>query len=245
MVSILQAHQSPVSPYKLHVGVMLSRKTLLGLPSDWSNVYPPKERVGEFFYRDNTYNCLHYADRDPDPDFETNLSLALSYGGKQMHAVQLDLVWPDPETIRRVLDWYGRPIDVILQINEPALRKCCYSPQQVMQHLETYLTHNAVHRILLDASGGTGLPLDAAMLTTFGQAIQRQLPQLGIGVAGGLGPTSLYLLEPLLGTIKNLSIDAQSKLRSSGNAKGPINLDLAASYIKKALEVLSASYITT
>src|SRR5688572_6825843 len=55
---------------QLHVGVMMSRKTMLGLESMYSKAFPPKERVQQIFYDTQTLNCLHYADYDSDPDLD-------------------------------------------------------------------------------------------------------------------------------------------------------------------------------
>ena len=60
----------------------------------------------------------------------------------------------------------------------------------------------------------------------------------GIVAAGGLGPESVGLVEPLYREFPDLSIDAQGKLRPSGSALHPIDWDMAETYLVKALQLL-------
>ncbi len=61
---------------------------------------------------------------------------------------------------------------------------------------------------------------------------------MGIVVAGGLGPYTVRLVEPLLAEFPNISIDAQGQLRESGNALDPIDWDRAETYITRAVALL-------
>jgi hypothetical protein len=55
-------------------------------------------------------------------------------------------------------------------------------------------------------------------------------------VAGGLGPDSLYLVEPLVADFPELNIDAQSQLRDSEN---DLDLERVKTYLIKALKMFS------
>ena len=48
----------------------------------------------------------------------------------------------------------------------------------------------------------------------------------------------MNLVEPLVKMFPDLSIDAQGKLRSSGNALDPIDWGMAETYLVKALELM-------
>ena len=80
--------------------------------------------------------------------------------------------------------------------------------------------------------------MDATELLSFARIISATFPEIGIGVAGGLGPDTIQLVKPLAEEFWDLSIDAQGRLRPSGNALDPINWDMAARYIIRASSVL-------
>ena len=92
----------------------------------------------------------------------------------------------------------------------------------------------------LTSSMGRGLALHAKTLLPFARTIADKLPRLGIVVACGLGPDTVHLAEPLVREIPGLSLDAQSKLRKSANAKDPIDWPLAETYLRKGLNLLAS-----
>lgn len=236
MLEIFNFYISKDSKIKLHVGVMMSRKTLLGLETKWSKAFPPKESIAEIFSSDKVYNCLHYADYDNDPDFAEHLAFALSYGGKNLNAIQLDMVWPDPRMLKKALEIYGRDIEVVLQVGKDAIEDADNNPIEVTRRLESY--EGIIHRVLLDKSMGRGLGMDAQALIPFASEIKNRFSDLGIVVAGGLGPYSMHLAEPFIEKFPDASIDAQGKLRVSGNALDPIDWGMAGEYLVRAIEIM-------
>lgn len=230
-------HRPHGSNRMLHVGVMMSHKTLHGIPNKWQNAFPPKERIADIFASDEVYNCLHYADYDNNPQLAESLAMAISFGGQNLHAMQLDMIWPDHEEIARALHTAHKPIEVILQIGNNALEEMDNDPQRVVKRLENY--EGIIHRVLLDKSMGRGLGMNADSLIPFAQAIRRRFPTLGIGAAGGLGPETIQLVKPLVATMPDISIDAQGRLRPSGNALDPIDWNMAESYLIKAHQLFA------
>lgn len=220
---------------RLHVGVMMSRKTLLGLETKWTKAFPPKENIASIFASDQTMNCLHYADYDK-LDLVDNLIEAIGYGGKNITAMQLDMVWPDPDSLALTIGVAGKPLEVVLQVNGPAMSQCNDDPVEVVERLRDYGPE--VKYILLDKSMGKGLGMDAESLLPFVDKISEELPHLSCAVAGGLGPNSMKLLDPIAQKYPHISIDAQGKLRPSGSALDPIDWDMAAEYLRKALNIL-------
>ena len=91
--------------------------------------------------------------------------------------------------------------------------------------------------MLLDKSMGRGLGMDAVGLIPFAQAIRGRFPDLGLVAGGGLGPDSIGLVKPLVKEFPDLSIDAQGKLRPSGNALDPIDWDMAGAYLVNACQL--------
>ena len=237
MLSVLTTHLPQGSSRKLHVGVMMSYKTLHDIPTKWSAAFPPKETIASIFFSSDTYNCLHYADYDNDSRFERSLAHAISFGGEHIHAVQLDMIWPDPKKIARALADSHKQIEVILQIGKNALEAVLYNPYAVAEMIRDY--DGIIHRILLDKSMGKGLGMDAMGLIPFAERIKKEFPKLGIGAAGGLGPETINLVKPLVEAFPDISIDAQGRLRPSGNALDPIDWKMAETYLIKAIELFS------
>ncbi len=236
MLVVFNQHLSKNSSRKLHVGVMQSYKTFYGLPSKWQNVFPAKEILDQIFFCNHVYNCLHYADYDNKTDYKT-LSQVIFYGGIYLNAIQLDMIWPDPGQVASGVHTSRKPIEVILQIGTQAIYDAENDPEIVVEKLADY--ENVIHRVLLDKSMGKGIGMDAGVLAPFVRAIKKSFPKLGIGVAGGLGPNTMHLAEPLVKEFSDISIDAQGKLRKTGNALDPIDWDLAEIYLIEALKLLA------
>lgn len=234
MLRVLNDHRLPSQQRRLHVGVMMSYKTLCGLETKWSKAFPQKELIADIFACTNTFNCLHYADYDAI-DVGKNLSKAIGYGGKEIHATQLDMVWPDPKEISFALSGVSKSLEVILQVNSKSLELADNNPVIVAQRISEY---RSITHVLLDKSMGRGLGMDAKGLLPFARAIKCLLPSMNIVVAGGLGPQTLHLVEPLLLEFPDISIDAQGKLRPSGSALDPIDWAMAEEYLIKALKLL-------
>ncbi len=233
---MLRTFQLRPIPRKLHVGVMMSRKTLNGLGTKWAIAFPAKETISDIFYSEEAYNCLHYADSERDPDLAENLSSAIGWGRDYIDAVQLDLTWPEPAAIADGIRCSRKKIEVILQIGQRAFNEVNNDPAALIAKLEAYT--GIIHRVLLDKSMGQGKGMDAKGLIPFARAIRNRFPDMGIGAAGGLGPDTMHLVEPLLAEFPDLSWDAQGRLRRSGDAlNDPIEWDLAETYVTKSVDL--------
>lgn len=237
MLKVFNAHKPRGSNRKLHVGVMMSHKTLNNIPNEWQNAFPPKEVIADIFSSDEAYNCLHYADYDRDntSSLQEYLLEAIGYGGEKIHALQLDMVWPDPWRISDAVRRSGKDIEIILQVGKNALEEIGDDPQSVVQMLEAY--EGVIHRVLLDKSMGRGVGMNALELIPLAHAIRERFPNLGLVVAGGLGPKSVNLARPVIEVFPDISIDAQSKLRPSGSALDPVDWEMAGVYLIKALDL--------
>lgn len=101
MRDILEAHDNR-GGHVLHVGVMISYKTLYGIRSRWAKVWPNPMVLPLIFHNSRVYNCLHYADYDDHPGLCEHLQRALSFAGSDVHALQLDMIWPDPDELAKL-----------------------------------------------------------------------------------------------------------------------------------------------
>jgi hypothetical protein len=235
MLAVFNENLSPNQNRRLHVGVMMSYKTLHDIETKWAKAFPLKQTIADIFGADETMNCLHYADYDAI-DVQSSLTEAIRFGGNGINALQLDMVWPHPEHVAAAVKASSKKLEVILQVGKEAIEQADNNPKVVVERLRDY--DDVAQHVLLDKSMGKGLGMDAVGLMPFAEAIKAEFPDLGIVVAGGLGPTSMSLVEPLVNTFPNISIDAQGKLRPSGNALDPIDWDMAQMYLVKALQLL-------
>jgi len=235
MLKVFNTHKPKNKEILFHVGVMMSYKTLNRIPTKWENAFPKKEELSDIFYTNDVYSCLHYVDYD---GFDDNLAKSLSdaiYCCGFPHALQLDMVWPSPEHIANGIHMSRKQVQVILQIGKNALEQVNNEPELLIEKLGEY--EIVIQRVLLDKSMGKGIAMNINELFPFIKAIRENFPKMGIGVAGGLGPDSINLVEPLIKKFPDLSIDAQSKLRPSGNALDPIDWKMAENYLIKALRL--------
>jgi hypothetical protein len=236
MARLLTNESHPLSTRLLMVGVMISRKILNGIETKWSTVWPPKEKLASIFGNfPRVFNTLHYADYD-GIDVWRNLLTAARFGGVNLDALQLDMIWPNIEDLYLFRD--ARPnLKIVLQISSRALAAVDDDPIKLCRRLEEYA--GTLDYILLDKSMGRGLGLDAATLLPYLREVHTRIPDLALAVAGGLGPNTLHLIEPIVREFPDISIDAQSQLRGSGNAMDPIDWGRAALYLQRAVKLFS------
>lgn len=252
MLKVFRENRSKNSLRRLHVGVMMSRKTLLGYETKWAKAFPPKETIGNIFYPVEQINSLrapnrvndvmfvlHYADYGADNFLFTNLSRALEYAGPCVDAIQLDMIWPDPDALDSLRCSLRGPLEIILQIGANAIEEANNNPDEVVERLAPYMKRSCITHVLLDKSMGKGLGMDAQGLLPYIRAIRKAYPELGLAVAGGLGPETMHLVEPIVQEFPDISIDAQGRLRPSGDALDPIDWDMAGEYLAKALKMFS------
>lgn len=225
-------------PKKMMVGVMMSRKTLWGLPSKFELAFPHNSEVSGIFINDPlVFNALHYADYE-GVDVLESLEMAISLAEPNIHALQLDMIWPDPEIVRDYHRIYP-DLKIILQVGSSAFDYVSSNPRELIVKLKEYNhgDHSALSAVLLDRSMGQGKGMDASLLRPYLSAIKDWQPDLALAVAGGLGPDTLHLVEPLIPEFPDLSIDAQGRLRPSGSFLDPIDWSMADKYVRSALEM--------
>ena len=238
MLKVFRNHKPTNSRHVLHVGVMMSYKTLNGIETKWAKAFPRKETIADIFRpnENGVYYCLHYADYNHDTKF-TDLVCGLEYAGPFVNAIQLDMTWPEPGIIANGVHASRKQIEVILQVGKNAIEVAGNDPAEVARRLEDY--DGVIHRVLLDKSMGKGLGMDANGLIPFARAVREKFPTLGIVAAGGLGPETIQLVAPLVAAFPDLSIDAQARLRPSGNALDPIDWSMARNYLVKAHQLFT------
>ncbi len=230
------------SSHCLMAGVMMSRKTLYGLPTKWADIFPKKETIKDIFsFSDpRLMNTIHYADYEVGDERDRSLRLTLecveeNYGGPHLDAIQLDMIWPSTRELIRFR--HSSPTQVVLQVGEKAMAMCGDDPIKVCERLNDY--GKTIDYVLFDKSMGKGKGMDASLLATYVGALASDCPHLLPAVAGGIGPSSMHLVEPLMRAYPSISMDMQSKVRKSGDAKDPIDLWMAGEAVRQAIVMSS------
>lgn len=224
----------PQKRLRLMVGVMASYKTLWGLPCRWTKIFPPNDFIKQIFLQEQPlFNCIHYADYK-NICVADSLEKVVRIGGKNLHAIQLDMIWPDAEEIIHFKKAHPE-LHIILQINTSAFNAVENDSLSLVKRLRSY--GNSLNGVLLDKSQGQGIGLNEQFLRPFIKDIHLSLPNLGITIAGGLGPETLHLAEGLIQEFSFLSIDAQAQLHENADIIQPMDWHKASLYLKKSLDL--------
>lgn len=220
---------------KLMVGVLASLKTWRGQVNKWPNRYPKIGFVHEiFFNHPQLFNVVHYNTKEPETLREQLLQLT-NVIGPDLHGFQLNIAWPNPQQLASYYVAYPGT-KIILQIGGYAFELIEHSPQKLASRVAQEYS-GLIDYILLDPSGGFGKPLNTAGIRNYLRALKEKGLKVDLGVAGGLGPRTLNLVEPLIEEFPDLSIDVESGVRDS---EDNLDLNLAKEYLNNSLNLFAS-----
>ncbi len=219
-------------------------------PGEQRSVFPSREEISKGFTDDpDVLNTVHFADLYRPREVQTlfgDLELVVKYGGEHLHAIQLDVTWPNPEDITKFKDKYP-DLSIILQLGKFVFQEIGVDLQKMVERLREY--GDSIDFVLLDMSMGKGRGMESEGLLPLLRLIRKELPYLGLAVAGGLGPDSMDLLEPIVKEFPGISIDAQGRLKpanagvdSLGHIASTVPADpkRANDYIQKSCAMLDS-----
>lgn len=218
---------------KLMIGTMTSFKVLNKQETKWTDIFPKVEALKYIFSAKSDYaiNCIHYADYGKNPGLAETLRQVVVYCGPGLDAIQLDMIWPDPKELEKFQGFHQIPI--VLQVSQKSMEQCDNNPVVVAEKIRREYG-GLISHVLFDCSMGKGIPIDVSNIVQYIEAMKSYTSGIDIAVAGGLGPGTVYDVEQLIKQY-GVSIDAQSKLRTSGNNEDPIDWDLAKQYVNDAM----------
>lgn len=203
----------------LMCGVLVSAKTLRLERNRWWRRYPEIQDIAGIFSPDpRCLNLIHYSS-DAPPNGATVGQLQ-TLGGAHCDGFQFNGVWPERWTLAALAGG-----NVVLQYTPGA------STVLLAHHLGG--ARHCSRHVLVDDSGGKGLPLDVAQVRKKVEHLRSALPwDVGIGIAGGFCAETLPAVADLVREHR-LSIDAEGRLRD-GDDGGTLNLDKVKSYLAAA-----------
>lgn len=192
---------------KLMVGALASSGD--GHKKKYPKRYPEPSAIAELFTSNpNALNLIHYA-TDDQSTLDGQLRKLLKLGGPNLHGFQLNVPWPNPRHLE-VLQ--GKR--VVLQISAKAMAMAG-DPEDIAACIDSYMVHDGiVTDVLIDTSGGRGIPMDPDLVVSCVDAIADWHPDLGIAIAGGLSADTVGGLRDIAGVYPWLSIDAEGRLRT-------------------------------
>ncbi len=215
------------------IGVLASHKTIRGLPAGNPKRYPKREDIAGIFVSNLfALNLVHYNTSD-QTELAAQLWSALKWGGPSCDGLQLNIVWPDPQVVRG-LRRSAKHTNIVIQINRGAMQACENNPEQVAKRVCKDYGGTADY-VLVDASGGRGIPLDPAEATAYLVALDHERLRSGAGfslvVAGGLDADNLEsLLAPIRLKVPEIGIDAEGGVRTDD----VLDNDKVARYLRTA-----------
>ena len=167
----------PAEPSRLLMcGVLLSNALLSGDPSGAPNRCPSPDGIAAIFSNDSRcVNLVHYRPQ-PGADLADALTRASEVGGPNCHGVQINATrgapWPDPAALATYRE-RCHPSRIVFQAGREAMESANHQPDELARRCAEY--SGLVTDVLVDASEGLGLPLDAARSANYLHAIRPPL----------------------------------------------------------------------
>jgi hypothetical protein len=161
-------------------------------------------------------NLVHFNTGKPSKLLD-DMFYTLHLAGPDCHGLQLNIAWPSERVLRDFhrlcqSDWCKT---IILQCGKKALNEVGWSPLKLVERLKKY--EGLIDYVLIDPSGGGGQEFDPYFACACFGAIGRTLPDIGVGIAGGLNTDSFdRLLHSVLGAFPGLgfSTDTETGVRN-------------------------------
>lgn len=209
--AVLAAHPAD-SEFSVMIGALANDRSIHGEPVKNTKRYPAKDDLGKIFVRHpKALNLVHFNTRKQAKLLD-DMFYALLLAGSDCQGLQLNIPWPSERVLRDFQkycqsDWCKT---IVLQCGKKALDEVGWSPRKLVEQLKRY--EGLVDHVLIDPSGGTGRDFDSYFACLCFGAIGRALPDMGLGIAGGLNSESFgRLLHPILGAFPDLSFSTDTE----------------------------------
>ncbi len=150
-------------------------------------------------------------------------------------AVQLNMTWPAIEQVEKIKKEFP-DMQIVFQLNKYALKDA--GIEAVVKRTKEY--EKFVDYVLIDPSGGLGAEFDLEKSTELMTAIENEMKNKTIGIAGGLdGENVKEKVVTITKKIKHsyFCIDAQGRLRTEN--KNEISIEKTYKYVAEALRAFS------
>lgn len=214
----------------LMVVATTSYASLKGRPSRLEHVRPSLEMFQLLFdEQPSVFNVLEYVDSDgSDNKYFQIFDELVKIGGPNMHALMLDMVWPDPAVVRDFAE--VTDIHLILKVGALAQDDVGYDPDAIAKQLMLY--RNALDMVIFDPP--SRMDIDTAFIKALLYAVRAKCPNIAVGVDGGVGPKTAGRFETILSEFSNTTLVANRMLRRDNRPSEPVDLEKVLRYLSKA-----------
>jgi hypothetical protein len=226
----MKSHHIPM------IGFLVSYKTLNGLITK-NRRYPIVKDIPKLLRatKGNVLTMIHYNSREMD-----SLSKQVSQMFKGIYrkglcrALQLNIVWPDIGQVAKIKEKYS-DMKIVFQASQKVMGD--KTVHEIAQGIKAY--EDSLDYVLIDPSGGRGIPFDLESSVEIYSELKNQCPDLTIGFAGGFTGENVFprLKEIIRQVGSDFCIDAEGGLRdkvTSAYGDDLLNLEKVKGYLKSA-----------
>lgn len=177
-----EADYSLESPHIPMLGFLVSYKTLNGQVIQ-NRRYPPVNSLPKLLKATNrqVLTMIHYNSKEIDTlSNQVAEIFERIYDNGLCRAIQLNIAWPDINQVSRIKEQYP-DMQIVLQLSHKAMNG--KTPNQIAKRVRDY--GDLISYVLIDPSGGRGIPFDLDSSVTIYSELKNQCPDLIIGFAGG------------------------------------------------------------
>ncbi|MEK6970038.1 MAG: hypothetical protein AABW48_06450 [Nanoarchaeota archaeon] len=236
-----EAGYSIDAPHIPMLGFLVSYKTLNGQPTS-NRRYPPVSTLSELLQatEGKVLTMIHYNSKERD---SLSNQVAQIFDGIYetglCKAIQLNIVWPDLSQVAKIKEQHPE-MQIVFQASHTAMDG--KTPNQIATGVKTY--GDSISYVLIDPSGGRGMPFDLESSVAIYSELREQCPALTVGFAGGFtGENVASRLKEILQQIgeSNFCIDAEGGLRdkiTSAYGDDLLNLKKVREYLQSTASVL-------
>ncbi|HLD00860.1 MAG TPA: hypothetical protein VJC39_03890 [Candidatus Nanoarchaeia archaeon] len=229
------------SPHIPMLGFLVSHKTLNGQPTA-NRRYPLVNTLPDLLEAADgqVLTMIHYNSKELETlSFQVAKIFAGIYEPGLCRAIQLNIPWPDISQVGNIKQQHP-DMQVVIQLSSKAVED--KTPIKIAQEVKAY--GDSISYVLIDPSGGRGIPFDLESSVEIYFELKNNCPDLTIGFAGGFtGENAASRLKDILQQVRksNFCIDAEGGLRdkiTSDYGDDLLNLDKVRGYLRSASLVI-------
>lgn len=197
---------------KLMVGVLVSSKSIVGIPNNHPKRYPRPEKLAEVFINHpDVLNFAHIHTKDAD-ELSDLMYKVTELGGKNFHGFQLNVTWP---SVYVLMEYRRRNPDhqLVLQCGRESLVRVGNSPLVLAKKVSEYV--GICDYALIDQSMGDGKPLEPKFILDCLDNLRYLEDEMNFVMAGGLRPGGLDVIKSIIVENPNVSIDTETWIRDA------------------------------
>lgn len=196
------------------IGFLVNINTLYLLPNPYKR-YPLLEDIPGLLYeaKDKVLTSIHYTTNEKETiaDQVYKIFNGELYENNLCRTVQLNIAWPDINQVAKIKEIFPE-INIVFQLSRKSTKNKTH--KDISEGIKYY--GNYIDYVLIDFSGGRGVPIDVENSFKLYEEIKDKLPDVTIGFAGGLtGENASKIIKELFDKIgdKGFCIDAEGGLR--------------------------------